>query len=122
MRGVDTPRPHRAGTRPSALGGGPGSRRPGPGVSRRASPCHSGAEGRDPVIPAAFVVQFRSGTILSLDDQALFEHPLNRAVKRPGAQLQFAVRARGHVLDDGVAMPVVDGHGERNVESCRRER
>ena len=92
-------------------------------VSRRASARATAApNGGDAVIAAALVVQFRRGALLGFDEQSLFEHALDGAVQRAGAQLELAVRARGHILNDGVAVPVLLGHGQQNVESRGRKR
>src|SRR4051812_26299820 len=46
-----------------------------------------GAVGGNPVVAPALVVVFRRRAIARLDNQSLFEHALDRAVERAGAQL-----------------------------------
>src|ERR1700691_116552 len=85
-------------------------------------PRYGRPERLDAVIPAALVVQIRRGAIAGFHDQALFEHALDGAVKRSCADLELSVGAGGDILDDGIAMPVLFGHGKQNVEGCRGER
>ena len=83
---------------------------------------HRGAERRDAVIAAAFVVEFGRRPLLRFHHQPLFQHALDGAVQRPGAQFEFAAGARGHVLNDGVAVAVLLGHRHQNVKRGGRER
>jgi hypothetical protein len=84
---------------------------------------HLAAPRRQAVIPAAFVV-IRSGgpLILSkLGDQALLEHPLDRAVERSGAQPQLSTRSGGDILHDCIAVLVASGQRDEDVKDLRRE-
>ena len=47
---------------------------------------------------------------------ALFEHASDRPVQRARAQLERAVRSRGDVLHDGVAVAVLVGDGDEDVK------
>src|SRR3989442_6985070 len=81
-----------------------------------------GAERRDAVVAPPLVVFVRRRALARLDDQALLEHPLNRAIQRARTQLQLAAGALRHVLDDGVAVAVLVGDREKNVKGRRRQR
>ena len=83
---------------------------------------HRRTERRDPVVAPPLVVLFRRGTLAGLDEQSLLEHALDRSVERAGAQLQLSAGARRDVLDDGVAVPVLVGQGQQDVERRGRQR
>jgi len=84
---------------------------------------HLPATRRQVVIPAALVVirSVRPLVLSKLGDQALFEHPLHRAVQRSGAQPQFSTRSGGDVLHDCVAVLVASGQRDEDVKDLRRE-
>jgi hypothetical protein len=74
------------------------------------------AEGGDAVVAAAFVVEFGEGSLAGFDEEALFEHALNGTVEGAGAEFERPPGTGGDVLDDGVAVAVLIGDGEQNVE------
>jgi hypothetical protein len=74
------------------------------------------AEGRDAIVAAAFVVEFGEGALARFDEEALFEHALDGAIKGAGAEFERAFGAGGDVLDDGVPVTVLIGDGEQDVE------
>src|SRR5262245_48617461 len=80
------------------------------------------AQRRDPVIPPPLVVFFRSWPFARFDEQSLLEHALNRPIERAGAELQLAFSPYGHILDDGVAVPVFFSHRQQDVEGRWRKR
>jgi hypothetical protein len=54
--------------------------------------------------------------LVDFDDEAVFEHALDGAIERAGAEAHGAGGAFGHILDDRVAVPVVVGEGHQDVE------
>src|SRR5262249_46303678 len=82
---------------------------------------HGQAEGRDPVVAAALVVQVRVRPFLGLGDEPLFEHPVDGAVQGPGAEAHGVVGAGRDVLDEGIAVQLAVGEGHQDVEGRRRQ-
>src|ERR1700686_250072 len=64
----------------------------------------------------------RGGAFAALDDQAVVEQALDYAVERAGAELYFAARAKFDLFEDGVAVKVITGEGEHDVEHGRGQR
>src|SRR5436189_3614368 len=83
----------------------------------RLFPGRGGSVACDAVIPAPLIVVLRRGPVARFDDEALFEHPLNRSIQRTRAELQLPVRAPGDILDDRVAVAVLVCESEEDVES-----
>src|ERR1700730_3009921 len=73
-------------------------------------------ERRDAVVAAPHVVFVRIGPLVELLYQSVVQQALDRAVERARADAQLPVRARGHVLHDGVAVALAVGDGDENVE------
>ncbi|HVM42410.1 MAG TPA: uracil-DNA glycosylase, partial [Gemmatimonadales bacterium] len=92
------------------------------GWAARLAPGRRGPERRDAVVPSALVVVLRGRPFARLDDQAVLEHALDRAVERARAQANRPARALGDVLDDRVAVAVLAGEREQDVEDGRLER
>ena len=90
-----------------------------PPASARAT---AASEGRVPVVAAPLVVLLGGGALVGLDDEPLLDHPLDRAIERARAEPQRAVGAGGDVLDDAVAVAVVVGHRDQDVEGRRGQR
>ena len=91
------------------------------GEPRRFRSRHRGAERGDAVVATPLVVFFGGGPFAGFDDEALLEQTLNRSIQCPGAEFQLAAGARGHVLDDRVAVAVVVGKRHQNVEGRGRQ-
>ena len=92
-------------------------------VSRSASACATSRPNTcEPVVSAPFVVVLGTWTFVELDDQAVLEHPLDGSVQRAGTELHPAVRASGDILHDGVAMPILIGESDQNLEHGRLQR
>src|SRR5215203_4220389 len=82
-----------------------------------------GTERRDAVVAASWIVlSDRARTCPRLLNQALLEQPLNRAVQRPWAEAQRAVRPRLDVLNDPIAVTVAPAQGQEDVEFCALQR
>src|SRR5262245_13078899 len=65
---------------------------------------HLPSERRQPVIPAARIVELTGGTLAGLGDEALLDQPFQRTVQRGRPQPHLSVAALQHVLLDGVAV------------------
>ena len=117
----------------SGRGGGDGDRRPSGSLRRggersadRASRARRAGRARpwrprhrtrrEPVVPAALVVERGIGALLGLLDQAVGEQPLDRAVERAGAQLDRAVAEGVDVADQRVAVALTPPEGEEDVQ------
>ena len=92
-------------------------------VSRSASACATSRPNRrEAVVSAPLVIVVGIGPFVEFDNQALVEHPLDRSVQGPGAELHRAVGPRGDVLHDGVAMPILVGEGDQDLKDRGRQR
>ena len=76
-------------------------------------PCRRLSERCDPVVAAALVVQLGGGALAGLVDEALLQEALDGSVEGPRAQPQLPTGPGRHILDDGVAVPVLVREGER---------
>src|SRR6476661_9749418 len=83
---------------------------------------NGGSERGNPVVATPLVVLLRRRPIARFDNQSLLEHSLNRSIQRPGAERQLSASPDSDVLDDGVAMPVLLGERQQDVERRRRQR
>lgn len=81
-----------------------------------------GAERRDPVIATPLVVELGRRPIRGLDQKSLLEHSLNRSIQGARAHPKRAVGARLDVLDDPVAVPILVGERQEDVERRGRQR
>jgi hypothetical protein len=55
-------------------------------------------------------------TPASFSDPAVFKHSMERPVKRPGLDREIAVGQIGDLLQDAVAVPLLGGESQQNVE------
>ena len=85
-----------------------------PFEAQRLGARHRAAEGRQLVVPPAFVVDLGVGPFVEFNDEAAFEQAGERAVERPRQQ-RFA-RAFADVGEDGVAVPIVDSERDEDLE------
>ena len=46
-----------------------------------------------------------------------FQQSLQIAVERAGTQMNLIVRPRKHIFDDGVAVPVLVGQGQKDMKN-----
>ena len=83
---------------------------------------HGGSKRRDAVVAAPLVVERGRRPLAALVDQALFQHALDGAIERAGAQLQLAVCPRGDVLHDRVTMLFLAGQRHEDMKRRRRQR
>src|SRR5262249_39489755 len=74
------------------------------------------SERRDPVIAPPLVVHLGGGPLARLLDQALLEHPLDRAVQRPRPEPDLSAGPLRDLLEDRVAVPVFPGERYEDVE------
>ena len=110
-----------SGARIGSAACGESGRRRAPGsrssVTRRAS---ASATARPRavmrVVAAPLVGAGRIGALAQLLDQALLQHPPHGAVERAGAEAHLAVGALADVLHDRVAVPLLVGEGDQDVE------
>jgi hypothetical protein len=82
----------------------------------RAAPCPRGdgpAERRELVVAAPVVAALRP---CGVGDELQFGQPRDRRVKRPGAEAHLAAGPFGDVEDQPVAVPVLVGEAEQDVE------
>ena len=75
---------------------------------------------RDAIEPPALVGSRRSGG--ELLDEAFGQHALDGSVQRPGTHLHAARRPVGHLLHDGVPMPLAFTEGDEDVQERGRQR
>src|SRR5207248_1583112 len=80
-----------------------------------------GSFGRNPVVATPLVVVGRRGAVARFDDEPLFEHSLDGAIERPGAELELAARAHRNFLDDRVAVTILVGESEKDMEGGGRQ-
>ena len=71
------------------------------------------------VVAPAFVVERRVGSVIALLDQAGCQHALDRAVERSRAHLHLTLRHQLHLLHDGVAVFLIIGQRQQDVEDRR---
>src|SRR5205814_3372930 len=83
-----------------------------PGLRR----CDAPPERRQPVVAPPLVVQIRGRTSRGLDDPAVLEHAMQRAIERSGLELQLAVGEAGHFLQQAVPVTLLGGEREEDVE------
>jgi len=55
-------------------------------------------------------------------NQPVLEHPLDRAVESSGVEAELAFRTDGHLLHDGVAVPLALGERTYDVKAGLRQR
>ena len=70
------------------------------------------------------IVQFRSGTLIQFQNQAILQQAADGSVKCSRTQVQRAAAALGCFLHDGVTVPIAFGQHQQDVEdrgSKRRE-
>src|ERR1700722_8387819 len=80
------------------------------------------AQWGDAIVSAAFIVHLGSRPSPGLNNEARFQHPLNGTVECARTQLEFSLGASGNFENDGVAMPVLVGERQKNMESRGLER
>src|ERR1700688_374996 len=80
------------------------------------------AEGREPVIAAARVIQFRRGPFVGLLDQFCLDQALDRAIQCRRPQPHFSLRASQDFLHDSVAMLFPTRKREHDVKPLGLER
>jgi len=68
------------------------------------------------VVPPALVVFLRIPPLVELDDQALFQQPLDRRLQSARIELRPAARSLCDLLHDAVAVAVGVGQGDQDVE------
>lgn len=71
----------------------------------------------DAVVAAALVIAIGIGTLAKFLNEAGFEQTLDGAIERAGAELNFARRALGDFLHDGVAVAFAFSKRDENVEA-----
>ena len=85
-------------------------------------PRHFQAKRRQPVVAPSRIVFVRLRPRGALFDEAALEQPLDSGVERARCQLHLAPGAVADVLNDGVAVEVLVGQGQENLEDRNRER
>jgi hypothetical protein len=65
---------------------------------------HTSAQVGDAVVPTAFIIERRVGTLIRLLNESCGQHSLKTTVQRPWAKSQGTVCISRHFLHDGVAV------------------
>jgi hypothetical protein len=83
---------------------------------------HAAAEAGEAVVAAAGVVELAGGAVAGFFDEALFDQALQGAVEGGGPEADFAGGAVKNFLHDAVAVLVIGGEREEDVEPVGFER
>ena len=75
---------------------------------------------REPIIPAARIVEGGIGTLVGFFDQAFGEQFFDGAVKCAGAKANLIVSRLGDLLHDCVAVPILSTESQKNMKSGGR--
>jgi hypothetical protein len=80
------------------------------------------AEFGEPVVAAPLIIESRIGPLVGLLDQALVEHPLDRAVERARSHSNRPTTQFGDIAHDRVAMLLAVGERHDDVHHRHRQR